>query len=222
MTEKIGAAMPTCRTVISNALRALKVIAPGDMLHVDQLNAGLEAIQNLINELHEARGPLQDVDVEADYIANENQRCRVQLGDTVTITLPNAVPIYGAVDPYDYGFAATLLHPAPGSTGIADGISLRQPTDGARIEAVGTTRGLWFYRADINSWVSAYALTLDGELPLNQRYAGAFGALLAERLMEELSLNEPSPGFARRATMARALMFTRPGAQRQPVRGQYL
>jgi hypothetical protein len=199
--------MPTCRAVIADALRALKVLAPGDMPHVDQLNAGIAALQNLTGELHEARGPLRDVDVTADYIAGENQRCRVQLGDTVTITLPNSVPISG--------------RPAPGSTGAADGVTFRQPTDGARIEAVGTTQGLWFYRADINSWVSAYALTLDSEVPLNQRYAGALGAFLAERLMEELSINEPSPGFARRALLARSLLFTRPGARREPVRGQY-
>ena len=97
----------------------------------------------------------------------------------------------------------------------------RAPVDGARIEAVGTTQGLWFYRADINAWVPAYALTLDSEIPLNGRYAGSFGALVAERLMEELALNEPSPGFAARATRARTLLFTRPGAQRAPVRAEY-
>ncbi len=214
--------MPTCRVVIADALRALKVMAPGDMAHVDQLNAGLSAVQNLILELHEARGPLIDVDVTADYVANENQRCRVQAGDTVTITLPNAIPIFASWDPSDYGFTDWPFTPDPGSTGQADNISFRQPTDGARIEAVGTTQGLWLYRADINTWVPAYALTLDSEIPLNGRYAGAFGALVAERLMEELSLNEPSPGFARRTTMARALMFTRPGAFRQPVKAQYL
>jgi len=200
--------MPTCRVVIADALRALKVMAPGDMPHVDALNAGLGALQNLIVELHEARGPLQDVDVTADFVANENQRIRVQLGDTVTITLPNAVPVLAS-------------QTDPGSTGAADNIRFRQPTDGARIEAVGTTQGLWFYRADLNAWVGAYGLPLDSAIPLNARYAGSLGAFVAERLMEELSLNEPSPGFAARATRARTLLFTRPGAKRQPVRAEY-
>lgn len=212
--------MPTCRGVIADALRALKVLAPGDMPHVDQLNAGLSALQNLIVELHEARGPLQDVDVSADYVANENQRCRVQAGDTVSLTLPNAIPIFSAWT--DYGFSGWPHAPDPGSTAAADNIHFRQPTDGARIEAVGTTQGLWFYRADINAWVGAYALTLDAEIPLNARYAGPLGALLAERLMEELSLNEPSPGFAARAVQARAILFTRPGARRAAAQAEYL
>ncbi|HEY2482500.1 MAG TPA: hypothetical protein VGI30_09950 [Caulobacteraceae bacterium] len=214
--------MPTCRTVIKDALRALKVIGSGDMAHVDQLNAGLSALQNLVVEFHEARGPLVDVDVTADYVANENQRVRVQAGDTVDITLPNSIPVWGAFDPYDYGFTGTPSWLASGSTGEADGFSFRAPTDWARIEVVGTTQGLWFYRADINSWMSAYALTLDTEIPLNARYAGPLGALLAERLIEELSLNEPSPGFARRAVMARAALFLRTGSRRRPVRAEYL
>jgi hypothetical protein len=57
--------MPTCRVVISDALRALKAIAPGDMPHLDQLTLGLEALQNLSLELHEARGYLLDVDITA-------------------------------------------------------------------------------------------------------------------------------------------------------------
>jgi len=214
--------MPTCRVVIADALRALKVIAPGDMAHVDQLNAGMVAIQNVVEELHEARGPLIDVDVSATtWVANENQRCRIQAGDTATVTLPNAVPIFGAYDPYDYQFAGTPAWIAQGSTGAADGVTFRQPTDGARIEIVGTTQGLWFYRADINQWAPAYGLTLDSELPLNARYAGPFGVLVAERLMQELALNEPSPGFAARATRARAQIFNRTGSARQPVRAEY-
>jgi hypothetical protein len=214
--------MPTCRVLIADGLRALKAIAPGDMAHVDQLVTGLEAFQNLILELHEARGALLDVDITAAaWTPSENQRIRVQLGDTATITLPNAVPIYGTWDPYDYGFSGEPPMPAQGTTGSADQITWRQPTDGARIELVGTTQQLYFYRADINTWMPAYGLTLDTESPLNQRYSGAIAALLAERLMEVLSLNEPSPGFAARAQRARAFVFHRPGVKRQPVRAEY-
>jgi hypothetical protein len=214
--------MPTCRAVIRDALRALKVMAPGDDVHIDQLNAGLSGLQNLILELHEARGPLVDVDVTADYVANENQRCRVQGGDTVTVTLPNSVPIWPAWKPSDYGFTGGSAFPNPGSTGVADGASFRQPYDGTRIEVVGTTQGLWFYRADLNAWTNAYALALDDEVPLNQRYAGPLGAFLAERIEDELSTNEPSPGVARRAAMARLALFMRTGTKRDPVRAEYL
>ncbi|MGH7024520.1 MAG: hypothetical protein ACREEB_13160 [Caulobacteraceae bacterium] len=213
--------MPTCRDVIAEALRALKAIAPGDMPHVDQLNAGLHACQDLILELHEARGPLSDIDLTGDYVANENQRCRVQAGSTVVVTLPNAVPIFPTFDPYDYGFVEVPYWTAPGTTGAADGVCFRQPTDGARIEIVGTTNQLFLYRADINQWVGANDLRLDDELPLNARYRGPFASLLAERLMEDLALAEPTPGFAARAGRAREVIFTRPGARRLPVHGQY-
>jgi hypothetical protein len=97
----------------------------------------------------------------------------------------------------------------------------RQPRDGARIETVGTSQQLFFYRADLNQWISVYDIRLDDEIPLNARYAGPFGTMVAERLMEELSVNEPSPGFARRVANARAVMFTRPGTRPAPTRGQY-
>ena len=185
--------MPSCRAVIKDALRALKVLAPGDDVHIDQLNAGLSGLQNLILELHEARGPLVDVDVSADYVANENQRCRIQAGDTVTVTLPNSVPIWPTYDPADYGFTGGSSTTTPGSTGVADGASFRQPCDGARIEVVGTTQGLWFYRADLNAWANAYGIGLDDEVPLNGRYAGPLGAFLAERIEDELSVKRAQP-----------------------------
>jgi hypothetical protein len=214
--------MPTCRAVIKDALRALKVMAPGDDVHIDQLAAGLSGLQNLILELHEARGPLVDVDIAADYVANENQRCRIQAGDTVTITLPNSIPIWPAFDPADYGFSGGVALPNPGSAAAADGATLRAPRDGSRIEVVGTTQGLWFYRADLNAWQNAYDLGLDDEIPLNQRYAGPLGAFLAERIEDELAVAEPSPGVARRAALARAVLFMRPGAKRDPARAEYL
>jgi hypothetical protein len=214
--------MPACRAVIKDALRALKVLAPGDMAHIDQLETGLAAAQNLVLELHEARGPLTDVDVAADWIAGEDQRVRVQAGGSVTVTLPNAVAIFAGHGPWDYGFApGARPRPPQGSTGPADGVLWRAPRDGARIEIVGTTQGLWFYRADLNQWMSAYGLTLDSEIPLNARYAGALGALLAERLMDELALGEPSPGLVRRAVEAHAELMLRTGTGRGPVRAEY-
>jgi hypothetical protein len=208
--------------VIKDALRALKVLAPGDGPHVDMLNAGLSGLQNLVLELHEGRGALFDVDLSADWIASENQRCRIQAGASVTVTLPNAVRKVGGFDPYDYGFIPTQMNSAPqGSTGPADGVLWRQPRDGARIEIVGTSQQLFFYRADLNEWVSAYDLRLDDEVPLNGRYAGPLGAFLAERLEDELTAAEPSPSVAKRAAEARLALFERPGAERLTTRADF-
>ncbi len=216
--------MPLCRAVISDALRALKAIAPGEDPDIDMLNTGLEALQNLILEWHNAKGPLIDVDVTGNYTPGESQRVRVQAGDTITVTLPNAIALYDGFDPYDYGFdpgQVSQSYIPQGTTASADGVSYRQPRDGARIEIVGTTEALYIYRADLNEWMPAYGLTLSTEIPLNGRYAGALGALLADRLMEPLSVNEPSPGLAKRVARANAALLIQTGTQRDPVRAQY-
>jgi hypothetical protein len=221
--------MPTCREAIVRALRAVRAIAPGDAPHIDQLTTAQSALQDLVLELHEARGPLRDVDVPSPtpptawsglggaWTANQNTRVRIQAGFTVTVTLPNSVPMQPGFEPFDYGFVGWPAGQIQGSTGAADGVIWRAPDDGARIEIVGATHQLFFYRADINQWVSAYDLRLDDETPLNRRYLGPFATLLAERFSEDLALNEPSPGFARRVAQARAILFTRPGARAHPV-----
>lgn len=214
--------MPTCRTVINEALRSIKALAPGDEMTADESVVALEALQNVVIELHEGRGPLMDVDVQGGYIAGENQRIRVQAGDTVTVDLPNSVAmITFAISSYDYGFAN--LNPIPqGSQGVADGVNWRQPYDGARIEVIGTGQNLYFYRSDINQWVQAYGLTLDAEIPLNGRYASSLSALVAERCMEQWpSRAEPTSGMARRIAKANSMLRMRSGAKRDPQHGNY-
>lgn len=212
--------MTTCRTVATEALSALKALAPGDEMNVDESAAALEAISNLLLELHEARGPLTDVDVTADYTAGENERVRVQEGYTVTVSLPNSVASSGS-SPSDYGFTRSPT-PATGYADPADGYVRRQPRDGSRIEIVGTTQDLYFYRSDINTWASVYDLTLDSTLPLSARYVGPFGALVAQRMIDRWpGLFEPTPSLARRIARANSAMMVRPGTARDPVVGEY-
>jgi len=217
--------MATARVVIREAMRALRAIAPGDDPQVDDLNAGMEAVSNLILDIHEARGPLRDVDVTADLVPGENQRIRIQAGFDIDVTLPNAVPIWGAFDPYDYGFVAGCQSGgeiAPqGTTAVADGVQYRQPTDGARIEIVGTTQALYFYRADINQWMAATGLTLDSELPFNNRYTSAIGALVAERLMDVVANAQPTAGLTRRIGRGNAALMLRTGNHHAPTRARY-
>ena len=205
-------------------MRLLKALAPGDDPAVDELTVGLEASQALTLEIHESRGPLLNIDVTADLTPGENQRLRVQAGASVSVTLPNSISIFGAYDPYDYGFEPSAIWDPPvGSTSPADGVYWRAPTDGARIEIVGTTQSLYFYRADVNQWAPALDLTLDSELPFSSRLQGSFAAILGERLAD-VRANLPAPTKAQlaRVAHAREAMFTRPGARRAPVRGQYL
>jgi len=216
--------MATARVVIAEAMRALRALAPGDDPTADDLVVGLEAISNLILDIHEARGPLLDVDVTADCTPSENQRIRVQAGFDVAVTLPNAIPFFDGFDPYDYGFnpATAQWQWAPqGTTAQADGVQYRQPRDGTRIETVGVTQALYFYRADINAWMAATGLTVDTELPFNNRYTSALGALTAERLMDVVSNAQPTPGLTRRIARGNAALMLRAGTHHAPVRAQY-
>jgi hypothetical protein len=147
---------------------------------------------------------------------------RVENADTVTITLPNAVSMWGAFDPYDYGFSPGLSTVLPvGSTGPADGIQYRAPRDGTRIEIVGTRQALFFYRADLNQWLPATSLAADSELPFNNRLTAAFTALLAERLADVMAVAEPSKLLLSRIARGRQALMIQTGRHRPHRAGEY-
>ena len=180
---------------------------------MDELTTGLAELQNLILDLHEGRGPMIDVDItSATYTPGENQRLRIQAGDTATISLPNSVAFTGQINPNDYGFSLSLVaQPALGSTAVADGVSWRQPRDGSRIQIVGTTQALYFYRADINAWTSALSLTLDAETPLNARYTAALAGLVAERMAVFYPGTALTPALIKRMARSNADLLLRMG-----------
>jgi hypothetical protein len=213
--------MATARALIVDAMRMLRAIAPGDDPTADELDVGLDALTTLMQDLHEAAGPLLTIDVMADVVPAENQRIRIQPGFNVAVTLPNSVPLLCAYDPYDYGFMAGAGAPPVGSTAAADGVSSRAPRDFARIEIIGVQQGLWFFRDDLNDWVSAVALELDDESPINGRLTSSLGAVLAERMMDVLADIEPTDGLKRRIAKGNQALRLRVGARRDPVRAQY-
>ena len=203
-------------------MRALKALGVGDAPGIDEFTVGLEAISLLTLEIHEARGPMLDIDVSGNVIPSENQRIRIQAGSVISITLPNAIPMFSTPDPYDYGFNVGAVAPTVGTTGAADGVQYRQPRDGTRIEIVGTTQALYFYRADINSWTAATGLTVDAQTPFNNRYSSALAALVAERMMETLpGGGEPTPGLARRIARGRSALMMRTGVDHDRTVAEY-
>lgn len=202
-------------------MRSLDALASGDDPTVDELNEGLSAVGDLILDLHEAMGPMREVDVTADYTPSENQRVRIQAGASIDVTLPNSVPVFAQRALCDYGFSGGAQAIPAGSTGIADGVQLRQPRDGARIEVVGVNQQIYFYRADLNSWMPATGLALDDELPINARLTSHFTSALIGRLMDVFPGQEPSPSVARRIARGNAALMLRTGTQRDPVAGEY-
>lgn len=221
--------MSACRAIIYDALGMLRTLAPGDDPNADEFAMCLGQLGQLIQDIHEARGPLLDIDVPgpdwvtdaSSFIPSEEQRIRIQAGTTYTLVLPNSIPIYTAGDPYDYGFSPGVIPAPTGSLSPADGIQYRQPRDGTRIEVVGTVSALYFYRADINSWQPATGLTLDGESPLNPRYDSALGARLAERVAPRYPDFAPDPFFIKRLQRANVALLMRPGVSRDPVQPDY-
>ena len=163
--------MTTCRNLINEALGSLGAIAPGAEATADEYDSGLLALSNLMGELHAARGPLLNLDVSTDAVAGENQRLRIEGGAIVSVTLPNSISIIGSPYTGDYGHSVSIQQCyLQGSIDPADNVAFRAPSDGARIEVVGTTQSLYFYRADLNAWVIASPLTLDGVSPLNAHF----------------------------------------------------
>lgn len=215
--------MATVRDLIKEAVLAFGGIAPGDDLTVEELNVGLTAVQREIRRYHEALGPLTDVDVIADYTAGEDERVRVQNGYTVSVSLPNSIETGGRGTLYDYGFAATTDSPL-GSTGRADGISYRAPRDGARVEIVGTTHGLYFYRSDTNAWIECSAVTIDQAMPFNENYLTDFAALIAVRMCKSWPSKvqiTPSPQMLREEGQAKLRLYYRHGVVRDRNVGEY-
>lgn len=197
--------MATLREIIVEGLRAFKALAPGDEPTVDELSMCLDLAQSIFRELHESRGPMTVVDVTDDYVAGENELVRVTDGYTVEVSTPNWVNIdtLKAADSYQ------------------DGLT-RAPRDGSRVEIVGETQALFFYRADTNAWVSAAGLAVDDELPLNARYRSAFSSVLAFRLCKSWPVNINPPAWLERdAARGNSTLMHRTGAGRDPVQADY-
>lgn len=202
-------------------MRALGALASGDDPTVDELTDSLSAVQDLLYDLHQARGPMRDIDVTDDWTAGENQRIRIQAGADINVTLPNSVRTFPYCRPYDYDFQGQTSNPIQGSTGIADGVEFRQPRDGTRIEIVGVNQALYFYRSDTNSWMAASGLALDDELPLSAPQTPHFTSGLIGRLMDVFPAQEPSPSVARRIARGNAALMLRPGVKRDQTVGEY-
>ena len=212
--------MTTCRDVLADAFAALGAIAFGGEPTADEIDGGLSAMAAVVLDIHAAREPMRQIDVGADFLASENQSVRVAAGAQVVVTLPNTIICGFAETAADFGFGANPNRVGVGLGGAADGVQSRRPRDGARIEIVGATQTLYFYRSDINAWVAVSPLTIDGPTPLNGRYDGALAALIAERLCDPMNVS-PSPTLAKRISRGNAALMTRPATGRQPERSAY-
>ena len=212
--------MNACRDILVEAFAALGAISFGGEPTADELDAGLSAMTRVILELHEARGPMTEIDVNADFLATENQRVRVEAGVSVAVTLPNSIPCEPKARWGDYGQANAGPAGPLGIASAADGSRSRPPRDGSRIEIVASTQVLYFYRSDINAWIVASPVEIDGPSPLAARYESALAALVAERLCDTMNVS-PSAVLSRRIARGNGALLLRQSTPRQPARPSY-
>lgn len=152
--------MPTCRDIITRALRKIRVYAAGEEPSADDINDGLEELQNLYEQWgsNGMFGRLKDVATAVDYEAGENERIRVT--DGATITIPTELTELDEEDrpPYDTAFIEVV-----------------------DVDAETVTRHLF----DAGAWVTIGNLALGDEAPLASKGRGGLAACLAVAIAEE-------------------------------------
>jgi len=145
--------MPTCRDIITYALRQAKVLASGEELSDEEAADGMVALQSLYDLWLSSGmfGRLTDVYASADYEAKERERVTAPSG--VAVTIP-----------------ASVTDDCSGST--------RAPWDLSIIETVvDGVRLVKLY--DRTAWVDLLDLELSDEAPLASRSAFGLAAALA-------------------------------------------
>lgn len=148
--------MPTCRDIITAAFRKGRVYAPGEEPSSDDMNDGLDELQNLYEQWGAGGmfGQLTDVATADDYEASPGER--VVVTDTATITIPGTF----AEDGTDYP-AYTLSF----------------------VEVVDVPNGTVFrYLYENGVWTDIASLTLDDEAPLAGRGKMGLAACLTMQM----------------------------------------
>jgi len=153
--------MPTCRDIVTRALRKVRAYAAGEEPSASDMNDGMDELQNLYEQwaANGMFGRLADVETAGDYEAGAGERIR--LTETGTVTIP---------------------------TSFDDGGTSYPPYDMTYIEVIDTvlesvTR--YLYDAGQGTWVEIGALTLDDEAPLATKGRGGLAACLAVAIAEE-------------------------------------
>jgi hypothetical protein len=157
--------MATCEEVVKGAFRRAGVSRDLDEVRPREMDRGLQVLQDLYLELVAggAFGQFNDVAVDADYTALEQDRILVTTTDAVSITIPE-----------------TITDDATGD--------LRPPLDGSIIavtDTASTDRRTYIYDGAYAAWTLVEDLTLSGFAPLSVRYRSGIEAKLACRLAEE-------------------------------------
>lgn len=162
-------------SALDTIIRALRYIGAVDIREsVDAADAtvALVELQDLIPSLP-GWTQWNEVEVNVDYTANDDERISVVGDVAVTITLPQLV------------FDKPYIIYSDSGVSIKYGTYYRAPRDGARVQVSaqqGTDNYYYAYRSDTGKWIEVSSLAVGDELPTNSAMDGHLAALLAERL----------------------------------------
>lgn len=150
--------MPTCRDVVTLALKMARAISPGEEPEASEAEDGMIVLQSLYDGWVSGGmfGRLEDVYLGTDEAAQEGKRYLLAAGVTLS---PPAVP-------------------------FDDGSEERPARDLALYEAVeeGGARTVHLY--DRTGWVAMTGLTLNSEAPLASRGLAGLAACVAQSYAE--------------------------------------
>lgn len=175
--------MPTCRDIITRALRKAKVYSPGEDPTAEDMADGLDELQNLYEQwgANGMFGRLTDTVQEDGYEAEAFQRIQIASG---TVTLPTERDDDDELPPYSLSFIEVV------NTGDST-----------------VTRYLY----ENGAWVTISDLSLEDEAPLAGRGSAGLAACLAMALAEEYGA-ELGPLTARQAAAFKIGLATRHGS----------
>lgn len=182
--------MPTCRDIITAALRQARIISPGETPEAEEIDDGLFCLQGMYESWVETGmfGRLADVYKTADYNGLE--------GEAVTIAGGNVT------------VASTFAE--DGSTGTD-----RAPYDLSCIRVFDRDVSTYSTQVyDRFQWVSLTSLTLDAEAPLASRGRDGLAACLAERYVEQFGAGAISTSILRLANNFRMTISLKLGSTR--------
>lgn len=147
--------MATITTVLTSALRRLRILDERESPTAEHGVTGLAALQGLFDHVVNTAA-LEDYVATANYTAEENQRIRLS-GGAWTITYPTTISDDGDRDPYDLSVVVVA-----GAAPVAK-----------------------IYDAQLGSWVTVTGLALASDCPLSLRNVNAMTGVLAEQLAVE-------------------------------------
>lgn len=167
-----------CLQLITRSLRMLRVTGGVREVPANMTAPALEILQSLILSLPGSTH-WTEVEAAAAYTAGENERIRVTVAGSVTITVPSAV-----------SSAHGVLYCCDQVELVCSGGSDRAPRDGARVQICtisggATTEATYRYCADRGEWLRADSLVLTSTVPVNADLEDGLAALLAVRLADE-------------------------------------